>query len=59
MLGKHFEEVVELIQSARTRALQSVNRKPVELYWRVGENISRKVAEEGWGKVLSSSWRGI
>jgi len=47
---KHFEEVVELIQSARARALQSVNRELIELYWQVGEYISRKVAEEGWGK---------
>lgn len=46
---KHFEEVVELIQNARTRALQSVNRELIELYWQVGEYISRKVESSEWG----------
>ena len=49
MLVKHFEEVVELIQSARTKALQSVNRELIDLYWQVGEYISRKVESSEWG----------
>ena len=45
-----FREVVGLIQSARERALQAVNTELVDLYWRVGEYISRKLAAAAWGE---------
>ena len=38
-----FEEVVALIQQSRGRAFQAVNTELIELYWRVGEYISRKL----------------
>ena len=38
-----FAEVVEMIQAARGRALVAVNTELVDLYWRVGEYISRKL----------------
>ena len=44
-----FTEVLHLIQSARQRALQAVNTELVELYWQVGEYISRKIASAEWG----------
>lgn len=44
-----FEEVVTLIQQARQRAFQAVNTELIELYWRVGEYISRKLASAAWG----------
>jgi predicted nuclease of restriction endonuclease-like (RecB) superfamily len=45
-----FREVVGMIQDARTRALQAVNTELVELYWRVGEFISRKIESAAWGE---------
>jgi predicted nuclease of restriction endonuclease-like (RecB) superfamily len=45
-----FAEVVGMIQAARGRAIAAVNTALVELYWRIGEYISRRVAEDGWGK---------
>ncbi|HLP76132.1 MAG TPA: PDDEXK nuclease domain-containing protein [Candidatus Paceibacterota bacterium] len=45
-----FREIVELIQSARTRAFQAVNTELIGLYWRVGEYISRKLATAAWGE---------
>lgn len=44
-----FAEVLHLIQTARQRALQAVNTELVELYWKVGEYISRKIASAEWG----------
>jgi DUF1016 N-terminal domain len=38
-----FLEVVELIRSARQRALQAVNANLVALYWEVGRYISQKL----------------
>ncbi|HKA28081.1 MAG TPA: DUF1016 N-terminal domain-containing protein, partial [Candidatus Binatia bacterium] len=45
-----FDEVVHLIQEARRRALQTVNAELIDLYWRVGEAISRRIAKDGWGQ---------
>jgi hypothetical protein len=45
-----FDEVVRLIDIARTRAVAAVNTTLIELYWNIGEYITRKIADEGWGK---------
>jgi predicted nuclease of restriction endonuclease-like (RecB) superfamily len=45
-----FREVVGMIQAARGRALQAVNTELVDLYWQVGEFISRKIETAAWGE---------
>jgi predicted nuclease of restriction endonuclease-like (RecB) superfamily len=45
-----FAEVVDMIQSTRGRALAAVNAALVDLYWRVGEYISRKLETAAWGE---------
>lgn len=45
-----FAEVVEMIQAARGRALSAVNTALVDLYWRLGEYISRKLETAVWGE---------
>ena len=45
-----FEEVVRLIEAARTRSLAAVNHELVGLYWQVGEYISRKLESAAWGE---------
>ena len=47
-----FLEVVELIQQARQQAFQAVNTTLIDLYWRVGEYISHKVATAAWGESV-------
>ncbi len=39
-----------MIEAARARAYHAVNTELIDLYWRVGEYISRKIAADGWGK---------
>ncbi len=46
-----FAEVAGLIIAARQRALRAVNTVLIDLYWQVGEYISRKVAAEAWGNL--------
>jgi len=41
--------VLTLIDAARTRAIAAVNTTLIDLYWKIGEYISRKIADEGWG----------
>ena len=45
-----FADVVQLIASARLRAVQAVNTTLIELYWQVGAIISRKIAAAEWGE---------
>jgi len=44
-----FDEIVRLIDAARQRAFQAVNVALIELYWQIGEHISRKIAAAEWG----------
>ncbi len=48
-----FTEITQLIVAARQRALQTVNTALIDLYWQVGQIISRKIeqAELGDGVV--------
>jgi predicted nuclease of restriction endonuclease-like (RecB) superfamily len=45
-----FGAVLRLIEAARTRAVAAVNTALIDLYWAIGEHISRKTTQEGWGK---------
>ena len=49
-----FIEVERLIAEARRRAYQSVNTTLIELYWQVGEYISRKLESAEWGDGVVS-----
>jgi predicted nuclease of restriction endonuclease-like (RecB) superfamily len=44
-----FTEIVQLISSAKQRAIQAVNTSLIDLYWQVGEIISLKIASAEWG----------
>jgi predicted nuclease of restriction endonuclease-like (RecB) superfamily len=45
-----FREILDLIASARLRAYQAVNTALIDLYWQVGEHLSRKIASAEWGE---------
>ena len=47
--GPGFAEIVRLIESSRHQALQAVNTTLIDLYWKVGETISRRLANSEWG----------
>ncbi len=47
-----FVEVLSIIQSTRSKVLQKINTDLINLYWQIGEYISRKVENERWGKSV-------
>ena len=47
-----FDEVIGLIQAARSRTFSAVNKELIDLYWQVGEYISRKLASSAWGEAV-------
>lgn len=44
-----FAQVIALIQAARGRAYRAVNTTLIDLYWQIGEHISRKITAAEWG----------
>ncbi len=44
-----FERIVLLIEDARKQAFHKVNQELVQLYFRVGEIVSKKVKDGNWG----------
>lgn len=52
MLDKQFLEIIQLIQNSRIAAMQSVNTTLINLYWSIGEYISRKVKSAEWGQSV-------
>lgn len=44
-----FSEITQLIEIARQQSYQAVNTVLIDLYWQIGERISRKVKNAEWG----------
>ncbi|HAT6937295.1 TPA: DUF1016 family protein [Legionella pneumophila] len=47
---QNFEEIVNLINSSKESAYKAVNIVLIDLYWRIGEYISNKIASSVWGE---------
>jgi len=45
-----FGGVLSLIDAAKALAVATLNMALIELYWSIGQHISRKTVEEGWRK---------
>ncbi len=50
-----FNEILTIIANAQSRALASVNREMIAMYWEIGRIVSEKTASDGWGKGTVSS----
>jgi len=46
----HFEEIAALIETARRDAGRTVNVHLIDLYWKIGALISRRIEADGWGQ---------
>jgi predicted nuclease of restriction endonuclease-like (RecB) superfamily len=49
-LTHNFTEIVSIIEKAKAKIYKAVNNSLIDMYWEVGEYISCKVAENGWGE---------
>ena len=46
---EQFDSVLNLIRQVQQRALRAVNAELVDLYWRVEQYVSDKIAQAEWG----------
>ncbi len=49
LIPTDFANIAHLIASAKHRAVAAVNTALIDLYWQVGEIISKKIASPEWG----------
>jgi predicted nuclease of restriction endonuclease-like (RecB) superfamily len=54
--SNNFHDVISIIENAREKAFRAVNRELINMYWDIGEYVSRRVAESGWGKSVVSEF---
>ena len=47
-----FGEIISLIELARRKTFKAVNHELISLYWEIGQYVSEKVREQGWGKSV-------
>jgi len=50
MLHDQFANIISLIRQSQANAIRAVNTELINLYWQVGEYISRQVAGAAWGE---------
>lgn len=44
-----FTDIIQLIKQSRTNALKAVNAELINLYWNIGEYVSKKIETSEWG----------
>ena len=45
-----FAPLMEIIERARVRAYQSINRDMMVMYWDIGAHLHEKTVSDSWGK---------
>lgn len=48
-MDNRFTDIIQLIKLSRTKAIKAVNAELINLYWNIGEYISKKIEQSEWG----------
>jgi predicted nuclease of restriction endonuclease-like (RecB) superfamily len=48
--NSEFSEIISIIEEAKDKIYKAVNNGLIGMYWEIGEYITQKVLENGWGK---------
>ena len=48
-MDNRFTDIIHLIKQSRTKAIKAVNAELINLYWNIGEYISKKIEQSEWG----------
>lgn len=48
-MDQRFTEIIKLIKESRSDAIRAVNAELINLYWNIGEYISKKIEQSEWG----------
>jgi hypothetical protein len=53
-MENRFTDIIQLIKQSRTNAIRAVNAELINLYWNIGEYISKKIELSEWGDSVVS-----
>jgi predicted nuclease of restriction endonuclease-like (RecB) superfamily len=48
-MDNRFTDIIQLIKQSRTNSIKAVNAELINLFWNIGEYISKKIAQSEWG----------
>jgi len=48
-MDKRFTDIIQLIKQSQFNAIRAVNAELINLYWNIGEYISKKIEKSEWG----------
>lgn len=48
-MNNRFTDIIQIIKQSRTNAIKAVNAELIDLYWNIGEYISKKIEQSEWG----------
>lgn len=48
-MDKRFTDIIYLIKQSRAHAIRAINTELINLYWNIGEYISKKIEQSEWG----------
>lgn len=51
-MDTRFTDIINLIKISRANAIKTVNAELINLYWNIGEYISKKVEQSEWGQSI-------
>lgn len=53
-MDNRFTDIIQLIKSSQKNAVRAVNSELINLYWNIGEYISKKIELSEWGDSVVS-----
>ena len=51
-MDNRFTDIIQLIKQSRSNAIRAVNTELINLYWNIGEYISKKIEQSQWGDAV-------
>jgi hypothetical protein len=51
-MDNRFSDIIHLIKQSRYNAIKAVNAELINLYWNIGEYISKKISQSEWGAAV-------
>lgn len=51
-MDNRFTDIIQLIKQSQTKAIKAANAELINLYWNIGEHISKKIEQSEWGAAV-------
>lgn len=55
MNKQDFDTIRSIIQTSQSNVVHLINKELISLYWKIGEYVSNKILQDGWGKSTVKS----